>query len=262
MSIIIESGFEKKSIESIGLYVKDRPEIPTPSQRIESFDVPGRDGSLTIANGLEDIEITVEFNVLDDDFKNKIRGIKRFLFESKRLYFEDDKDFFFNVKIVRIGDIENEVKYYGSFEVVFLCDPYQYKLSTFDFSNKLTDIRVRGYKATPLLKVTPRRFTESPPMSIYIYLRGYIERAAKQEVGGYMKGNYELAHVSESMTLRFDYRSEPFYIDFDLMQAYDSRGVLVDETTGGFNNFNMTIFNVTYSDGIESVEIKLREGWL
>ncbi|MED3484948.1 phage tail family protein [Bacillus toyonensis] len=105
----------------------DRPAIPSAVEKVEFIDIPGREnGSLTKKNGYEDVEFTINFNLLEDEnIKPLLRKIKRWLRNAKTLSFTDD-NVYRKIKSVTIGDIDNQFEEYGQFEVTFKSDPYEY----------------------------------------------------------------------------------------------------------------------------------------
>lgn len=107
----------------------DRPKIPTAKKKIEFIEVDGREnGALTKNKGYEDVEFTVEFNLLEDEnIKPLLRGIKAWIMNAKILSFTDDF-VYRKIKSVEIGDIENEIEEYGKFQVTFRSDPYEYSI--------------------------------------------------------------------------------------------------------------------------------------
>ena len=59
-----------------------RPSIPAPEERIEEIEIPGRDGVLTISDGIyKQIVIPVEFNFMSrsDEWSATYRGAKKWL---------------------------------------------------------------------------------------------------------------------------------------------------------------------------------------
>lgn len=106
--------------------VAERPLIPTPQLNVIFESIPGRDGSLTIEDSYEDIEIKVKYNILEDiNIKPLIRKIKGFLVGKNKLQFDDD-NIFYKIKNIVIDDIDNEIYNYGAFYIVYRCDPFQY----------------------------------------------------------------------------------------------------------------------------------------
>ncbi|MCR1955387.1 phage tail family protein [Clostridioides mangenotii] len=145
-----------KSTKEYSLSVYERPNIPTPKMRIEEIEVDGRDGSLTRKKGYSNIEIEVELNILEDILKPRLRQIKAWLLNAKRICFSDDYDYFYKVKNAEIDNIENEIDCYGKFTVKFNCDPFIYSNNGGVFNalygNKILNLGT--YKSRPYFKLT------------------------------------------------------------------------------------------------------------
>ncbi|KXI14670.1 phage tail component protein [Peptostreptococcus anaerobius] len=228
-SLILFVKDKRIDLASKGFCIKERPHIPTTKARVESIDVQGRDGSLHIDKGYEDIDISVELNILDDKMQSRIREVKGLIFDCDKILFSDDEHFCYIVNSVTIGDIENEVNYYGSFEVTFNCRPFSYKVSTFEYKTISNSLFVEGYKAAPLFKIT--------------------------KTGEYFKFAIDDNIIGVNTSARV------VYIDFDNLTCYSEGINLLDKMTGEFTelfNGNHTILN---KSNVEKIEVMTREGW-
>lgn len=106
-----------------------RPSIPAPEERIEEIEIPGRDGVLTISDGIyKQIVIPVEFNFMSrsDEWSATYRGAKKWLTGSGKLIFSDDAWCFYKVLYCKITDTERTSRRIGTFTAEFTCDPYTY----------------------------------------------------------------------------------------------------------------------------------------
>lgn len=115
-----------------GILPISRPNIPSPSKRINEYDVLGRDGKLYEDTGFyDDIEIPVSFNYMTD--KNRWfeahRYFKKFFKGAKELQFNDDANFYYRIKKISISDNKRVSKKIGKFIVTFVLDPYIYLIS-------------------------------------------------------------------------------------------------------------------------------------
>lgn len=126
-AIMLENSKEKhKFINDFGLCLIDRIQIPTPFKNVENIEVKGRDGTLTIEHDYADIDISVTLNGFNDNFKQMFRNLKTFLIDVKKIYITDDNNFFYKVKYIKIENLENEIKEFGKFTIVFRCEPFLY----------------------------------------------------------------------------------------------------------------------------------------
>lgn len=219
----------KVDLSSLGFCIKERPHIPTPEQDIESVEVQGRDGALHIEKGYRDIDISVELNFLEDKLHDSIRKVKDLLFDCDKIIFSDDDGFCYLVNYIKIGDIENEVSFYGSFEVVFNCRPYSYKLSTFKYIQVANSIVVEGYKALPLFKIT--------------------------------KNSNEMQFTIDGNMIKVDSTANVVYIDCDNLTCYSESINLLDEMSGEFPVLTTGQHTISNKRGILNIEVMLREGW-
>lgn len=106
-----------------------RPSIPAPEERIEEVTVPGRDGILTISEGLyEPIVIPVEMNFMapPDEWAGVYRKAKKWLSGSGKLRLSDDPGYFYRVLFCKITSTERTSRKIGRFTAEFTCDPYIY----------------------------------------------------------------------------------------------------------------------------------------
>lgn len=112
------------------LLVQEEISAPSPKPKYEKYDISGRDGDMIVSGGhYDDIQITVPFNYTEyGDWGNTYRNAKRWLNAkgSQKLKLSRMDNYFYIVKRVEIGNEKRSVAHAGSFEVVFVCDPYTY----------------------------------------------------------------------------------------------------------------------------------------
>lgn len=123
--------FNEKKASSLGLLVKNRPNIPSPEEKTEEIDIRSRDGMLIRSFGsYKDISITVPMNYMsnENEWLRTYREAKRWLLSkgSRRLVLSDDPEVFYKVKKVVIGENERTSLRIGNFSPIFTCDPYSY----------------------------------------------------------------------------------------------------------------------------------------
>src|SRR5699024_7005984 len=108
--------------DSFGVYVKDRPPVPTAEQDVEYVEVRGRDGSLTKGYGYKDVVYTITMHMYEDGgqaFMPSFRAIKQRILNAKTLAFSDDLAVYRKVKDVTILEAYNPTQEFGRFDVVF-----------------------------------------------------------------------------------------------------------------------------------------------
>jgi putative phage tail component, N-terminal domain len=144
------------SLNAMGVLTVERPNIPTPEQRIKTIDIEGRDGSLTQLLGYSDITFTIDFNILEKtNIKPLIRQLRVILLNAKVMRFNDEPQMFYKVKSVKVGDIDNQVSVYGKFDVTFTCDPFLYEDSFINHvvSNSSAMTYLGSYFGQPSIRV-------------------------------------------------------------------------------------------------------------
>lgn len=143
--------------ETFFISVANRPVIPAAKKKIEKISVPGRDGDLIRVDGFEDVPLPIDFNILEHrNIKADIRKIKGWFQDKKILSFSDDPNYFRKIKNVQIGDIDNEVEFYGAFTVDFLLDPFEYQKTS-----------VKSYMTSPVELTNPGTYFSKPLIKVY-----------------------------------------------------------------------------------------------
>lgn len=104
---------------------------PVPAMRYKETQIPGRDGLLYEKDGLSEIEVSFDAEILDKkEIKNKYRKIKKWLSihdENNRLILSDDPAYFYLANKVELPDgFETILQQSGLFKVVFTCEPVMY----------------------------------------------------------------------------------------------------------------------------------------
>ncbi|KLV27223.1 Gp13 protein [Niallia circulans] len=138
--------------EEYNIHPKNRIEIPTPEQDIEYKEIKGRNGSLTRKYGFKDIPLPVHFTIREESFKKAFRKAKMYLFNAKKLSFDDDDEVHYKVKSVQIETAENLVERFGEFTVIFTLDPFQYETNPIQTITGPTTLNNQGYESEPYIK--------------------------------------------------------------------------------------------------------------
>src|SRR5690625_932936 len=157
------SGFRASKImidgiyaEDFGVYLKERPNIPTPLQDVDHINVKGRHGSLTRKYNYLDTELFVNFHMYDegDGFKKVFRKAKHRLLNAKTLIFDDDPSVFYKVKSVTIDESPTILFKYGEIPTTFRLDPFQYEVDNpTETITSRTTITNEGYESEPIMTV-------------------------------------------------------------------------------------------------------------
>ena len=230
--LILEVNDKRIDLSKMGFCIKERPSIPTPERVIEAITIPGRDGDLHIEKGLKDIDINVNLNYMGDDLQNVVRKVKSYLLDCDKIIFSDDPDFCYLVNFTKVGDIENEVNFYGDFEVTFNCRPLSYKLSSFKYVNARVPFIVDGYKSLPLFKIT------------------------KQAGEAFF-----ILDSDPTTKILINTNATVVYVDCDSMTCYSDGINLLDKMEGRFIELSRGEHKISSHGGITKVEVMTREGW-
>lgn len=116
---------------SLGIFVKNRINIPAPQPKYTEENVQGKDGAMfEVETFYNDISIKVQFNYVSkqEDWHGMFREAKKWLYSkgNARLILSDNEKYYFVVKRIEIEPNERISERIGNFAVTFICDPYQY----------------------------------------------------------------------------------------------------------------------------------------
>ena len=183
---MLDTILDQYPTSEYGACVAKRPDIPAPKLRYEAHDIKGRHGSLIEEDAFDDIEFSVEYNMLEDfNVKPLIRQLRGYFFGKKTLRFSDD-DVFYKIKHISIDETDNQIAEYGYFTVTFRCDPFTYNLnSEFEIMTSGQTILNRGtFASEPYIKVNGSGDITLTINNDNIYLYnvvGYVEIDSQDE---------------------------------------------------------------------------------
>ncbi|MCR1842752.1 distal tail protein Dit [Murimonas intestini] len=123
--------YNERTGRSMGVRITQRPNIPIPEEKIETYSVEGRDGSLTVRTGkYKDIEIEILMGFYEKRslWAERLREVKKWLHSQGqgRLKFADDPGYYYKVKYVKAKECERQLGKFGTFAATFVCEPYVY----------------------------------------------------------------------------------------------------------------------------------------
>lgn len=121
-----------KRLSDYGYCISERVKFPVATMDVEEIHIPGRDGSLTIENGYQDIEIEIEINAMADNARSlelMTTSLIQDLQNTEKISFEVKKDKFNIVKHVDISVIDSQIDEHKAMGIKFKCDPYYYYFS-------------------------------------------------------------------------------------------------------------------------------------
>lgn len=214
-----------------GITVVSRVDIPPAQKNIQFIDVLGRDGALTKDYGYLDRTFTVDFNFKIksrwDNMPKKIRTITSWLLGASELAFTDDREVFYKVKSVRIGNISREIRVLGKFSVEFTVEPFAYY-----------------YDSNKIVLTKPR----------VLYNQGTIKSLPYIKING--TGNIELT-INGVIT---QFKNVDGYIecDSDIKETYKDGVLLNNSKIGMFPIFDIGQNNISWKGNVTSIEIQPR----
>lgn len=111
-----------------GVFLPEYPSISQPEKNYETYSVPGRNGELiSTSESVGNVEIECVFSVVDRNFDNRIRDLKKWLRGTGKLRFSGSPEYFYEVLVIDYNSLEQELRRYGQFTATFTCYPYEFK---------------------------------------------------------------------------------------------------------------------------------------
>ena len=110
----------------LGLRITQPPVLPPAKRIIQSIDVDGREGSLTILKGWEDIKFSVGVALVGTDIQTRWREVLPQILAASTISFSTDPSVFFNIKHVEATGLERRLAQVWEFTLSFTCAPFRY----------------------------------------------------------------------------------------------------------------------------------------
>jgi predicted phage tail component-like protein len=117
------------SYNDFGIYVSERPDIPSPKRRVTTVTIPGRNSTLRYdENTYEDITLTVKCALKNNDVSDKVDEIKGWLIGAGEgdLTFNFQPDKKYVAQVVNSIDFTQVFNIVSEFPIVFNCRPFKY----------------------------------------------------------------------------------------------------------------------------------------
>ena len=118
----------KDSYEDFGIIINVKPPSVVPENNIEEYEIPGRDGNLTIDyETRKSYILPLECTIMD---KTRIEEVKTWLMNtSSDLVFSWDPDYKYQARIINKIDISQSLKTFGEFPLMFKVQPYKFSIN-------------------------------------------------------------------------------------------------------------------------------------
>jgi len=215
------------SREAWGLRITEPPVVPPTKRIMESIDVDGREGTLTLLKGWEDITFRLRVALMGTNIQRRFREILPIILAAKTIYFSNDSDVYFIIKHSNAGGLERKLTTLYDFPLTFICEPFRYMRN------------VETITMTTLGKVTN-------PGSVF----------SRPIIKVYGTGNQTLT-VGSALT-KLNILAGHLTLDSALMECYQGDVAQNNQMQGPFPVFDMGETKITWSSGISKIEIEPR----
>ena len=122
---VLTLKFNGETLEKHDVYLYDIPEIESSNEGYSDTAVSGRLGSILVTNGsIPNIKINCVIGINSSDFGSIARDLKSWLKGTGELSITGDS--YYKVLYVERDNIENEIRKFGTFEVSFICTPFEF----------------------------------------------------------------------------------------------------------------------------------------
>lgn len=111
---------------TLGLRITSPPIVPPTKRIVESVEVDGREGSLTILRGFEDIRFNIRVALSDVNPQNRYRELLPIILSAKTMYFSNDRNVYFKIKHISADALERKLSTLWDFSLSFVCEPFRY----------------------------------------------------------------------------------------------------------------------------------------
>jgi phage-related protein len=211
----------------LGLRITEPPALPASKRIVHSIEVDGREGTLTIMKGWEDIPFEMKAALIGQNLRARWRNVLSEVLSAQMLYFSADPDVYYRVKYVSTGELVMKLSQLCEFSLTFTCAPFRYKRNV-----SMVTLTASG--------------SVTNPGTVYSLPRIKVYGTGSRTLT--INGKPIILNIlSGSLTLDSE-RKECFYGD----TAQNNR------MTGDFPVFNVGSNQVTLGSGITKVEIEPR----
>ena len=227
-AFILDNSINSRS--DLGLRITQPPVIPISKQIVNSIPVDGREGTLTILRGWEDVRFNFRAALLESgggDFHNRFREILPTILNAKTIYFSNDSDVYYNIKTVQAVPQEQKMMTLYEFALTFNCSPFRYirNVETITMTSSGTVANIGTIYSLPKITV-------------------------------YGVGNRTLTINGKPVTLNI--LSGSLTLDSELKTCYFGNVAQNQNMQGDFPVFEVGDNNITLGSGITKIEIEPR----
>ncbi|WP_208560635.1 hypothetical protein [Marinilactibacillus kalidii] len=126
---MLEVLFDEESInKKFNITLAERPELTVAKERYLVYEVPGRNGNLTVFDGYDNVPLTLHFNFIDDDVRATFREMNNWLIGKKKVRLSDT-EMYRNItqSVLTVNAANNDIKEWCDFELEIITDPFEYE---------------------------------------------------------------------------------------------------------------------------------------
>ncbi|MCE2203148.1 phage tail protein [Streptococcus thermophilus] len=215
----------------LGLRITQVPVIPTSERVIESIEVDGREGDLTLLKGWNDMTFNLKSVIWAKDVWTVWRTITPQILNAKTISFSNDPSVFYKMKTVQASGLTQVLSTMWEFELEITSSPFHYKADV------------------PLINRTS---------SGTVTNSGNVYSLPRIKVFG--SGTRTLTINGKPIILNL--QSEYLMIDSELKECFYGDVVANNLMTGDFPEFRVGSNTVTLGTGINKIEIEPRWRYL
>jgi phage-related protein len=123
-AFILDGQINSRS--DLGLRITQPPQIPPSRRIVNTIEVDGREGSLTILRGWRDMTFTLRAAIIGTDSHRRFREVLPVITAAKTIHFSNDTAVFYKIKHVQAGALERRLSNLHDFPLTFTCAPFRY----------------------------------------------------------------------------------------------------------------------------------------
>ena len=114
------------SRSNLGLRITRPPVIPPTRRVVNTIEVDGREGSLTILRGWRDVSFDLQAALLGDNHATRWRDILPQILNAESIHFSNDEGVFYQIKQVTATPHEKRLVGMSEYTLAFTCAPFRY----------------------------------------------------------------------------------------------------------------------------------------
>ena len=123
-AFILDNNINSRA--DLGLRITEPPIIPSAKRIVESINVDGREGTLTILKGWEDTTFNMKAALVGQGIPGRWRTVLPKILSAKTIYFSNDPGVYYQIKHVSAGPLERKLSVLMESSLSFVCSPFRY----------------------------------------------------------------------------------------------------------------------------------------